>query len=126
MQILHYYILSKTMHNRHCNTILRALCAAGMDYVAGFFSITIVPSSAPVCVNITILSDNLIEDAEYFSLHLTGLCLIISHPLPSCLSVVSIAGETGECVCVCVCMCVCARVRVRVPACACTHARMNG
>ena len=90
------------MHNRYCNTTLRALCAAGMDYVAVFFSITIASSSTPICVNIRILSDDLIEDAENFFLRLTSIAEVIS---ASGLSFVSIAGETGECVCVCVCVC---------------------
>ena len=83
---------------------LCALCAAGMDYVGGSFPITIVPMFAPVCVNISILSDTLVEDVERFSLRLTSDAQVVS---AFGFSVVSIAGETGECECVCVCVCVC-------------------
>ena len=58
------------------------------------------------CVAFTIISDDVIEDAESFNVSLTTDAEFAS--LLNTVAVVNIAGELGECVwCVCVCECEC-------------------
>ena len=65
-----------------------------MDYIPGVFSITIAPFSAPTCINISILLDNLVEDLESFSVALTSKAEVAS--VFAGTSVVVIAEDTGE------------------------------
>lgn len=75
-------------------TILDYPIAEGLDYLGGKFSLTLQPGDNTVCANVTIIDDDLIEDAEWFAATISSeeTFVIIRNPSTT----VKIAANDGK------------------------------